>query len=86
MKRRVLLVAPMVVCLMIAVFAIASSAKENPGMGSSSPVVQSAVSQSPHPSTACKDRWPHGPTVGDIIKKLGMTCSSAEEYGTEMGF
>ena len=86
MKRGVLLVVPMVVCLMIPVFAIASSAKENPGMASSSPVVQSAVSQSSHPSAACKDRWPHGPTVGDVIKKLGITCSSAEKYGTEMAF
>ncbi len=86
MKRGVLLVVPMVVCLMIAVFAIASSAKENPGMASSSPVVQSAVSQPPNPSAACKDPWPHGPTVGDIIKKLGMTCSSAGKYGTEMAF
>jgi hypothetical protein len=85
MKRRVLLVAPMVVCLMIAVFAIASSAKENSGMAFNSPAVQVPVSQSSHPSV-CKDRWPHGPTVADTLKKLGMTCSSAEKYGTEMGF
>ena len=59
MKRRALLVLPMVACLMIAVFATASSAKDDPGMSSGSPVVQSPVSQSSDPSGEVTGRGHH---------------------------
>lgn len=73
MKRRALLVAPMVVCLMIAVFATASSAKDNPGMSSGSPMMQGPGSQSPNPSGAFTGRCHHGPSLEAMMNKLGIT-------------
>lgn len=73
MKRRALLVLPMVACSMIAVFAIASSAKDDPGMSSGSPAVQSPVSRSSDPSGEVTGRWHHRPSLEAMMKKLGIT-------------
>ena len=69
MKRSALLVVPMLACFMIAVFAAASSAADNPGMSSGSPVVQGAASQSSEQSA----EFHRGPSLEAMMKKLGIT-------------
>jgi len=72
MKRSALLVLPTVACLMIAVFATASSAKDDPSMSSGSAVMQSPGSSSDQ-SGEFTGRRHHGPSLEAMMKKLGIT-------------
>ena len=67
MKRRGLLAVPMVACFMMAVFATASTAADNPSMSSGSPVVQGAA------SSETSAQFHRGPSLEAIMKKLGIT-------------
>ncbi len=74
MKRSALVLAPTVACLMLAVFVTASSAKDNAGMSSNSPVVQGPASPSADSPMGCMmGRRHHGATLEDMMKKLGIT-------------
>jgi len=73
MKRHALLVVPMTACFMIAVFATASSAADNPTASPGSPVVQGAASQSSEPSAELTGRFHRGPSLEAMMKKLGTT-------------
>ena len=72
MKRRALLVVPMFACLMIAVFATASSAKDDPSMSSGSAVMQGPSSSSDQ-SAELTGRCHRGPSLEAMMKKLGVT-------------
>jgi Spy/CpxP family protein refolding chaperone len=73
MKRNALLVAPMVVCLVVAVFAATSSAKDEPGVSSGPAVAQGAASTPSVTSGEFAGRWHHGPSLKAIMQKLGIT-------------
>jgi len=70
-KRALLLV--MVVLLAMGPMAAISGAQDKPGMSSSSPMMQGAVTQPSDPSGEFMGRGHHGPSLEAIQKKLGIT-------------
>jgi hypothetical protein len=72
-KTRALLVVPVVAFLMMVVFASASSAKDEPGISSGSPVMQGPAPQSSIPSGEFTGRGHHRPSLAAIMEKLGIT-------------
>ena len=73
MKRHALFALPFVVCLVMFALAPVSSAKDESGMPSGSPIMKSPFSESSEQSREVKGQWHHRPSLQAIMEKLGIT-------------
>ena len=78
MKKRTLLVLPMVAFLAMAVFASASSAKDR-GTSPGSPAMRGAVSQPSDSPGEFTGRWHHRHQLKAMMKKLGITDAQKKQ-------
>lgn len=79
MKKRTLLVLPMAAFLAMAVFASASSAKDDRGTSSGSPAMRGAVSQASDAPREFTGRWHHRHPLKAMMKKLGITDAQKKQ-------
>ncbi len=73
MKKRALLLVPIVAIIAMTVFVSASVGKDDPSSSSGPPVMQGGASQPAEPSEAFAGRWHHRISLEAIMKKLGIT-------------